>query len=197
MLPYFKLWFPLLCTTFQMNSIPRLHLSTTVSPSVQPSAERQTLASSYCIAPFESFDQIFLACLPCLLYFYHCTIRMWHCRDSVSRRLLSLKPSSLSHPGDLSLSCARTKLQDIFFRELRVHVCETEKGVQGYEVRGFYQPLSWKSLRASSEAQHFFHCSISISRFTPVTCKITKDLLYPLFTRIPPLFPMFQRQRGE
>lgn len=95
----------------------------------------------YCIAHFQSFDQNFLACLPCLLYFHHAAIRMWHCRDSASRRLLSLKPSSLSHPGDLSLSCTRTKLEDILFRELCVWLCacvseRQKRGVLGYEVEG-------------------------------------------------------------
>lgn len=74
-------------------------------------------------AHFQSLDQNSLACLPCLLYFHHATIRMWLCRDSVSRHLLSLKPSSLSHPGDLSLSCMRTKLENILFRELCVCIC--------------------------------------------------------------------------
>lgn len=36
----------------------------------------QTLTSSYCVAHFQSFDQNFLACLPCLLYFHRATIRM-------------------------------------------------------------------------------------------------------------------------
>lgn len=99
--------------------------SVTVSLTVDPDG---VPCIFYCVARFWSFYQNFLACLPCLLYFHPAAIRMWHCRDSVSRCLLSLKPSWLSNPGDLSLSRTHADLEDILFRELCVcvRVCKCE-----------------------------------------------------------------------
>lgn len=82
----------------------------------------QTLASSYCIAHFQSFDQNFLACLPCLLYFHHATIRMWHCRDSV-QDVSSAWNRHRCHTLAICRWAARAQSLKIFSSESCVYGC--------------------------------------------------------------------------